>query len=402
MRGDMKQRLSLATLLFTLVLPIGSTRAEVDFRGSLSAQARIFTTDALYDSQKDSNLSVAAQPEWHWQWNEGKDSLTLELFARWDQNDDERSHADVRQLAWIHVADQFETRLGFRRVFWGVTEFQHLVDIINQSDFVEDVDAEDKLGQPMINVSTVQDWGIVDLFVMPYFRERTFAGLEGRPRLPLPVFVDEARFQSSDEEQHIDYALRWYNNIDALDIGVSFFDGTSRDPLLLPDVVNGELGLVPYYPQIQQLGMDAQATVGDWLLKAEVIRRESDTDDYFASQIGFEYTLVGAFESSADLGLLMEYGWDERGAASASLFQNDVLIGARLALNDMASSTLLMGISHDLDYQSQSLLVEGSRRFGDSVVLSVDVRLFSSDEPLDTLYSLRKDDYVQFNVEWYF
>ena len=398
----MRQHFTLTSLLLALVLPFGNASADLAFRGNVSAQARMFSSEALYPNQEDSALSLAAQPEWYWQWNEGKDSLTLELFGRWDQNDDERTHTDVRQLAWIHVADQFETRVGLRRVFWGVTEFQHLVDIINQSDFVEDVDAEDKLGQPMINVSTVQDWGIVDLFVMPYFRERTFAGLEGRPRLPLPVFVDDARYQSSDEEQHMDYALRWYNNIDVVDIGVSYFDGTSRDPLLIPDLINGELGLVPYYQQIAQWGIDAQATVGEWLLKAEAIHRQSDADNYFASQLGFEYTLVGAFDSSADLGLLVEYGWDERGTEATALFQNDVLVGARLALNDMASSTLLMGISQDLDYQSQSLLIEGSRRFGDSVVLSLDVRLFSSDEPRDTLYSLRQDDYVQFNAEWYF
>ncbi len=81
---------------------------------------------------------------------------------------------------WVMIG---ETRVGVRRVFWGVTEFQHLVDIINQSDSVEDIDNEDKLGQPMINLSLVKDWGIVDFFVLPYFRERTFAGAEGRPGL---------------------------------------------------------------------------------------------------------------------------------------------------------------------------------------------------------------------------
>jgi len=54
--------------------------------------------------------------------------------------------------------------------FWGVTEFQHLVDIINQTDLVENIDTEDKLGQPMINLALINDWGTVDLFIMPYFR----------------------------------------------------------------------------------------------------------------------------------------------------------------------------------------------------------------------------------------
>ena len=58
----------------------------------------------------------------------------------------------------------------------GVTESRHLVDVLNQVDGVEDIDEEDRLGQPMINISTQRDWGSVDLFVLPGFRERTFAG----------------------------------------------------------------------------------------------------------------------------------------------------------------------------------------------------------------------------------
>ena len=78
-------------------------------------------------------------------------------------------------------------RVGIRKEFWGVTEFQHLVDVINQTDGVEDFDGEDKLGQQMVNLSLVNDWGIVDLFLLPGFRERTYAGEEGRLRGPLVV-----------------------------------------------------------------------------------------------------------------------------------------------------------------------------------------------------------------------
>ena len=69
------------------------------------------------------------------------------------------------------------------------------MDIINQTDQVDQVDGEEKLGQPMINLSLVRDWGIVDLFVLPGFRERTYAGEEGRPRTPLPV-SDDAVYES--------------------------------------------------------------------------------------------------------------------------------------------------------------------------------------------------------------
>ena len=155
-------------------LAIASAMADVDVRGNVSLQGRSFLSDALHANQEDRNLSLAAQPEWNWQWNEGKDSFTLELFGRWDQQDDERSHVDIRQAAWIHVGDQIETRIGLRRVFWGVTEFQHLVDIINQSDFVEDVDAEEKLsgnrGRPSTpaNVRS-RKYGMMNRSTIPQF-----------------------------------------------------------------------------------------------------------------------------------------------------------------------------------------------------------------------------------------
>ena len=105
--------------------------------------------------------------------------FTTQLFVREDSMDDERSHADIRELSWLYYSDDWELRLGISKVFWGVAESQHLVDIINQTDAVENVDGEDKLGQPMINLTLIRDWGNVDLFVLPYLRERTFTGVNG-------------------------------------------------------------------------------------------------------------------------------------------------------------------------------------------------------------------------------
>ena len=130
---------------------------EFEARGNVELQSRFFTEEALFPEQHDQYFSLAAVPEFFWSWNEGDDSFEFVPSFRVDQYDDERTHADIRELSWLHVSDNWESRIGIRRVFWGVTEFQHLVDIINQSDAVEDVDNEDKLGQPMINISWVKN-----------------------------------------------------------------------------------------------------------------------------------------------------------------------------------------------------------------------------------------------------
>ena len=59
-------------------------------------------------------------------------------------------------LSFVEViisSENYETKIGVRKDFWGVTETVHRVDILNQTDSVDGFDGEDKLGQPMINLS---------------------------------------------------------------------------------------------------------------------------------------------------------------------------------------------------------------------------------------------------------
>ncbi|TQV89727.1 hypothetical protein [Aliikangiella coralliicola] len=375
---------------------------EFEVRGNIELQGRFFVEDALFPTQHDTYFSLAAAPEFFWSWNDGNDSFEFVPSARIDQHDDERTHSDIRELSWIHVGDDWESRIGVRRVFWGVTEFQHLVDIINQSDSVEDVDNEDKLGQPMVNLSLVNDWGIIDFYVLPYFRERTFAGDEGRPGLPI-INADTAFYESSDEEDHVDWAVRWAHSIGDYEIGVSWFEGTSRDPLLIQSPLQNVVPeLVPFYQQISQLGFELQANIEDALWKLEIIHNDNNREDFWALQGGIEYSQYGVMDSNADLGWLVEIAWDERGDDGPSTFQNDVFFGSRLALNDVDSTEVLAGLSYDLDFKSTSFLVEASRRFGDSLKVSLDVRLFESDEPQDPAYLIRRDDHIQLTAQYYY
>ncbi len=377
--------------------------ADYELAGKVTGELRYFSQDAQFsDQSQTTNLSISVEPELYWEWNNGDDSLTFTPFLRLDQHDDERSHGDIRELSWLHVSDDWELRAGLRKVFWGVTEFQHLVDVINQTDGVEDIDGEDKLGQAMINLSLVKDWGIVDLYLLPGFRERTFPGADGRLRSGLVVDTDAAQYESGAREKHLDTAIRWSHSVDVLDVGLYWFHGTNRDPILTPQLnSNGDTVLVPLYEQMDQLGVDIQATVDSWLWKFEAIHRDTVRNDYLAAQAGVEYTFYGLQDSAADLGVLVEYGWDERGTRGGQN-QNDLFLGGRFTLNDAQSSELLAGISHDLDHDSTSVLVEASRRVGDNWKISLDGRFFQSDTAVDPSYALRQDDHLQLSVERYF
>lgn len=374
-----------------------------EFSGSAALEQRYFWQDPLLPDQPSGQASFFVEPELYVEWNDGLDSLLFKPYFRFDEHDSERTHADIRELIWLHVGDDWELRTGIGKVFWGQTEALHLVDVINQTDFVEAIDGEDKLGQPMINLQWIQDWGTTSFFVLPYFRERTFTSMDGRLSLPLRVDDDNPIYESSDEEHHIDYAIRYSHSIDIWEVGLSYFDGTAREPSLVPLFDGQELVLRPFYPQMQQFGVDLLAVLDSWLIKFEGIHRDTEQEDFYAFTGGFEYTFVGVFESVFDIGWLMEYQYDERDELAPVPSQNDLMSGARIVFNDVNGTEILFGYVQDLDNSdTRSAFVEASSRINDNWKWRVDAWLFSSDTPSDTTYLLRTEDYVQLSLEYYF
>ena len=305
---------------------------------------------------------------------------------------------------WLHAADNWETRVGVSKVFWGQTESVHLVDIINQTDAVENIDGEDKLGQPMINLNVFGDYGTISGFILPYFRERTFPGEEGRLRPPLPIEEDNALYESDDEQNHVDFALRWQRSLGDWEIGLSYFDGTTREPELLAETAGEDITAIRmYYAQIQQYGVDLLKVQGSWLLKFESIYRTGQSEDFFAAVGGFERTFVGVFDTSYDLGFLMEYQYDEREDNFFAVAQNDIMAGLRWVWNDIDGTEVLTGYIQDLDNtDTYSAFVEASSRMTDNWRWKVDAYFFSSDQTDDTFYYFRRDDHVQVALEYYF
>lgn len=394
----MKNLISLLVFLPTLVL------AEVEYSGSAALEQRYFFQDALYPQQERANLSVYFAPELYTSFNDGNDSLLFKGFYRFDQQDDARTHGDIRELKWIHSGEEWEVQTGISKVFWGQTESLHLVDIINQTDDVESIDGEDKLGQPMVAFSLFKDWGNTTVFVLPYFRERTFSGDDGRLRAPLAVDTDNPIYESEDEEKNIDWAIRWQHTLGDWEVGLSYFDGTSREPdFVLTTNELLEPSLRPFYPQIQQAGIDVLALLGGWTIKFEGIHRNVMEQDFTAFVGGFEYSFVGLFDSAYDVNWLMEYQYDNREDLSNVVAQNDLMVGSRLVFNDIDGTEILIGMVQDLDYSNvRSGFIEASSRINDNWKWRFDAWMFSSDEPADPSYLLRRDDYIQLNLEYYF
>lgn len=393
-----------------LVLPSYAVAGEIF--GNISIETRLFPQSPLAKVQGRNNLSLAFQPEYYIEWSGGYQSFTFVPYYRYDQTDDERTHFDLRELQWQYITRSWEFRAGYRKVFWGVIETYHLVDVINQTDLIENPDFEDKLGQPMLNLALINDWGTIDLFLLLGFRDRTFAGEKGRLRFPSTIDTKNPVYESSDKEKHLDLAIRYEHSLSIWDIGISHFIGTNREPIIqegsnknnTPRFYNsGDPVLIPFYDQMNQTSLDLQATAdGGLLLKLEALTREGSTKRFFALSGGLEYTLYGIKGTNADLGILLEYHYDDRGEFATTPFENDLFIGTRIALNDVQSSDLLAGAIIDVDTGGSALVLESTRRIGDSWKLEVQLRAFVNADKNDPLYGFRNDDMLQIELFKYF
>jgi hypothetical protein len=391
-------------LLTSIFLLIAFSTHAGEWSGSAGLEFRGFTQTAQETRQDHAtNLSFVFESEYYLEWDNGDQSIAFVPFARLDENDNERTHFDIRELTYLKAAENWELRLGVRKVFWGVTEFQHLVDIINQTDLVENIDTEDKLGQPMINLALIQNWGTVDLFVMPYFRKRNFPGTSGRLRTIPYIDKDRTQFESAAKEKRIDLAARYSHYFGDWDVGLSHFYGTSRDPrLLLSTDNNGNSFFIPFYDIINQTSLDLQATKGNMLWKLETLHRSGQTTTYNAIAAGFEYTFVGIMDTAIDLGLLSEYHYDDRGKTSISIFDDDIALGARLAFNDAQSSEALFGLVWDRDTGGKFFDIEASRRIGQSWSLDLQGRFFFNQKASDPSIAFSKDDYIELLLNYNF
>lgn len=392
-----KTILTVALVAGLVAFSRGQEGVTGDFTLKLNAEDRFFVHEGLYKGQKQNYLSVAAQPEYTIRWHDGKFLFKASLFGRIDQHDLRRTHADIRELYLQMALGNHELSIGIEKVFWGVTEAEHLVNVINQTDIVEGFDGEEKLGQPMMNYSYLSALGTFSFYFMPYFRKPVYPGREGRLRTPFVIDDDMIAFESAREEYRPDVAFRWSHYVGKFDFGVSHFYGTSRQPLV-EDLENFQ----PIFAIVNQTGLDIQATTGPVLWKFESIFNNNNTIDYTALDVGFEYTLANVNSNGLDIGLLGEYLYDSRDELALSSMQNDLFVGTRLAFNNAQSTQLLAGAIIDLDHNTRLFSVEASRRMGESWKVELEGRFFSHVSSREFIHFNREDSFIKIAVNKYF
>ena len=353
--------------------------------GELSFDNRYFFNAGL-QQQKKNHTSFSFSPEIFK--DDSNKIFHFKAKLRKDSEDSGRDLNDIQELYLINILEDKEIKFGVSKEFWGVTETSHRVDIINQTDFTEGFDGEEKLGQPMIKISLERQWGLLDIYTLLGFRERNFSGNKGRLRLPLSINEKGPLYSSSSKNKRADFAVRWSNYYDDFDIAISHFSGTSREPRFLPSA-NKINELVPIYEVIDQTGLEIQYLLDGLAIKGEVISRSGQGERFSAATYGFEYTQVGVLQTRIDLGWVVEFNHDDRLESSPFVF------GTRFSFNDIYDSQILSGFIVNDKSKELGFLLEASRRIGECCMLSLEGIYFDDtdeDNGKKKLFQAFKDD----------
>ncbi|MBT5040286.1 MAG: hypothetical protein HOM52_17415, partial [Rhodospirillaceae bacterium] len=145
-----------------MAAPAGAETVFHELSGRFTLEGRYFPQSSIQSGQREQSVSVVAEPEAYLE-NEAGEGLLFKPFLRYDSADARRTHWDIREAYGLFFGEfedsEWELRAGIDKVFWGVAESRHLVDVINQTDLVEAPDQEEKLGQPMVHATWLNDYG---------------------------------------------------------------------------------------------------------------------------------------------------------------------------------------------------------------------------------------------------
>jgi len=317
-----------------------------------------------------------------------------EFIFRKSLNDSGLDIVEPRQFFLSKTFGEIDAYLGYRHTFWGVVETRNLVDLINQQDMAAGISSDNRLGAPSISFETYLGSGDLQYWYIPRFREMTFNEKNAHPGFGLSVLP--AQFAHTAGSKAPDHAVRYGNSIGDIDYALSLFDGTSREPLIR---VNEMDGIIPYYERMRSIGLELQYTGDSILYKFEGLTGIQGDEFFDAVVLGTEKIVYSVFETQWDMGLIIEYQYDDRAQA---LLDRIITSGVRLTANDEFDTSLL--VLHTIDGNStQSLFgLEASRRLRSGMTLDLNYSLYHSDVQNQPFYSLIDDSEVRLTLGYYF
>ena len=393
------RRLALLPAMLACYLPLpAAAEIGVEHSGEVTLEASWYPKTAAHAGQKDSFAHLEAKPELVIYGDEAEILLQPRISGITSGG-----LVDFREANVTARLGDADILIGSTIVFWGKAEGYNPVDVVNSRDFSRGLMRSEKRGAPMAWLSWPLGPGQLDLMAID-FVENEYPALSARERPGLRITGSKS-YSGGAKRDDIANAIRWSGYFGDVDLGLSWFRGTSHSPRLL---TQADGTLKPDYSRITQAGLDIQYLRGDTALKAEIIRRKGQYDrlgtarSYRAGVFGVEQNLYDIIGDGRDLVLLAEYARDSRKGLSHSGFQNDLNLGARWVWNDVEDTEVLGLLTRDLDNAAQTMTVSIHRRLTDDVIFEASARLLERYERDPNSTALSEDSAMIASVTYSF
>lgn len=319
-------------------------------------------------------------------------SLDLRLFYNWDLEDEERRYYDLREARLNYSSGRWQFEAGNAVVFWGVSETINIVNVINQADLKESVDGKEKMGQGMLVSRYSGNINSFSIYYLPSFEPLDYPE---RPSPTIKILQDQPRFEKNADEG--EWAARWVGAFDFGDVGLSYFNGIRRDPLL---VRSGEsAALIPLYVKSEHMALDSVLFWSDAIVKTELLLGKEQEEDFFAYNLGFEYPTFPSFSWWQDAAWIAEFVFDSRDEKSGSMGQKDIFLGGRFNMGDLSQYELRIISGLDLDHYSKYLDFSFRHRLTDYIQWSAKIIQFMDVGDEDYRIKLVEDeDFIELEL----
>lgn len=370
-------------------------------RGSLGAETQIYPDAPLYPDQNRDHVQVSAYATFNASADVGNARFDMELFGRIAPDAAREASGDVRQAFVRLPFGNAEVKAGILTEKWGVLEAWNPVDIINQSDLVEDFQGKVKLGQPGVLMTLPLGDATLSFFGTSIARERRFGRGEDRFQV-LPATVIDQHFEGGRSSPT--GAIRVELPVGPVNVAVSQFLGTAREPVLSAVVgPTGLEGFRAFYDRISQTSVEAELVLGDSVIKTEVIHQHTDKGASWGGGVGIETGFSKFASGPGDFTLYAEAYADSRADdAAVTPFQRDVFLGARYTFNDTDDTLLELRNTHDLEWGSDLLELRASRRVLQDAVFTFSLLKAANEARDPALSSLGRDTQIKLRLTQFF
>jgi hypothetical protein len=387
--------------------------------GSARGEWRSFTSPSSKKDVVDQNASLLGELELGSSFKDFE--IKIWNLARKDFNDSGRSQF-LPYENWIaYKPEKFQVKLGMQVENWAMTEVFTPSDVFNSGNVDSQFEDAEKIGEPAISGRFELLKGYLSLFYMPYFVAPVMPSLQSRLNpLPEDVKLLDTKFYSDGElkgNYHpvSQYAFRYARKWGPADLSTHYIHHIDREQAFL-GIYPLQSAVRPIFLPTDQWGVNGSVVDDEWIYKFDFVQRrftEEGSIDGINDPIALKSYSVGVLgiersfghENGMESTGFVEYqkvlGVSEAEAREISLNQNDLMLGYRLAFNDLRSREVKAFVISDMTMPSELLWSLGySQKLSGKFKVSGGYRQIVA--RYDSSKKLDDTDHVFLNLTYFF